>query len=460
MLATPYIPPPLPPSHHESDQRNNNPTNDPFHALYYSLANLTLTTRETTTDPPSSSSFPTVPAQTVTGPEEVIQVTPLFPSGDNVVFAHSSFFSRHHRRAPHGLPAPYWQQQQPDLPSPVQVRERAAAAHLGPLLSTYHGGSHAQQQQQQEEGGRKEEEKGKEEVLVPFPEFPVRLMVKYHYHRVGRNGNSSSSSNGNWNWNGNGSQAASSEGKAMMLVRSVVTGSEAAVVVPEVFGWRRDAGSGDGFVYMAMPEGDVLADRWEGMGEMERGQVCAQLRGVVSEWRRLRLGGVGFVGSVDNGPLGDLIFQRCTAAGAPPPGPFPTVAAFHDYFVTMAVSISQDKYGGAGGSGQIRYTPHHLFPDDVPVLFTHGALHPRNIIVSAGQSPRLVSIIGWEQAGWYPAYWELCKARLECSRHGGLGSWETKYLPWILDVEGLSRETRGWQVGSLCQYWDYFVGLM
>jgi hypothetical protein len=231
---------------------------------------------------------------------------------------------------------------------------------------------------------------------------------------------------------------------------------------------------------MVMPEGDVLADRWEGMSEMERGGVCTQLRLIMTEWRRLRLGGVGFVGeceqfakalecdmrmltailgSVDNGPLGDLVFQGCTNAGAPPPGPFPTAAAFHDYFVTMAVSMTQSRYADVG-AGQIRYTPHHLFPDDVPVVFTHGALHPRNIIVSAGPNPRLVSVIGWEQAGWYPAYWELCKARLECSRHGGLGSWETRYLPWILDVEGLSRETHGWQVGSLCQYWDYFVGLM
>jgi aminoglycoside phosphotransferase (APT) family kinase protein len=146
-------------------------------------------------------------------------------------------------------------------------------------------------------------------------------------------------------------------------------------------------------------------------------------------------------------------------AGAPPPGPFPTVAAFHDYFVAMAVTVSQNRNAGAGGE-QIRYLPQHLFPSEVPIVFTHGGFHPRNIIVSTGPHPRVVAIIGWEQAGWYPAYWELCKARSECSRRGRLGGWESKYLPWILDAEALNAELREWQAGALCQYWDYFVGLM
>jgi len=164
------------------------------------------------------------------------------------------------------------------------------------------------------------------------------------------------------------------------------------------------------------------------------------------------------LGSVDHGPLPDEVFRGCRMAGAPPPGPFPTVAAFHDYFVAMAVTVSQSRQGVAG-AGQVRYIPQHLFPADAPVVFTHGALHPRNIIVSAGPNPRVVAILGWEQAGWYPAYWELCKARRECSRQS-VGDWESTYLPWILDAEGLDAELQDWHVGALCQYWEYFVGLM
>ena len=91
------------------------------------------------------------------------------------------------------------------------------------------------------------------------------------------------------------------EGKAMALVRRTLeqaAGGDGGVLVPvpEVFGWRRDAGTGERFVYMDLPEGEVLEERWAGMSEVEREAVATQLRGWVREWRRLRLGGVGFVG--------------------------------------------------------------------------------------------------------------------------------------------------------------------
>jgi hypothetical protein len=147
----------------------------------------------------------------------------------------------------------------------------------------------------------------------------------------------------------------------------------------------------------------------------------------------------------------DQIFRGCEKANGVKPGPFPSVAAFHVYLV---------RSGHISAGSMVRYMPHHIFPNEVPIVFTHGGLHPRNIIVSAGPYPRVVSILGWEQAGWYPAYWELCKARWEFSSRGKLGDWEAEYLPRILDVEELRSEICGWNVGPLCQYWDYFVGLI
>lgn len=58
----------------------------------------------------------------------------------------------------------------------------------------------------------------------------------------------------------------------------------------------------------------------------------------------------------------------------------------------------------------------HGLLDDTPIVFTHGYLHPRNIIVSLpdeeGESMplRVLSIVDWHQSGWYPSYWEYCKA--------------------------------------------------
>lgn len=39
-------------------------------------------------------------------------------------------------------------------------------------------------------------------------------------------------------------------------------------------------------------------------------------------------------------------------------------------------------------------------------VFTHGDLAPRNILV---RGTKIVAIVDWEAAGWYPAYWELSR---------------------------------------------------
>lgn len=51
-------------------------------------------------------------------------------------------------------------------------------------------------------------------------------------------------------------------------------------------------------------------------------------------------------------------------------------------------------------------------------VFTHGDLQPKNILVRKvgtkkdGRGDFKVSIIDWENSGWYPDYWEFCNATL------------------------------------------------
>lgn len=51
-----------------------------------------------------------------------------------------------------------------------------------------------------------------------------------------------------------------------------------------------------------------------------------------------------------------------------------------------------------------------LLSDESPIVLTHGDLHQSNIIVSSSSPTRVLAIIDWEQSGWYPDYWEYCKA--------------------------------------------------
>jgi len=100
------------------------------------------------------------------------------------------------------------------------------------------------------------------------------------------------------------------------------------------------------------------------------------------------------------------------------------------------------------------FQPNSFFRDDTPVLFTHGGIHPSNILISTGPNPRITAILDWSQAGWYPAYWEFCKARRAAGSMPG--DWEGTYLPWILDNDQVGIKMWGGTV--LCHYWDYFVG--
>ncbi|KAK4166282.1 hypothetical protein QBC43DRAFT_314377 [Cladorrhinum sp. PSN259] len=398
-------------------QRISVPDSDPFQALYDSLANLTLTSSQQVPEPIAVENYMPIadepaPVSPITDLSP-IPASILFPPGDNVVFAHSSFFFSSTSRGT-------------DLPTPSHIRAdlitRAFTSGVFPTslpLQTQHTAQ-----------------------LIPFPS--VGLLVKYGGEDV----------------------VTSTEAKTLMMVRRLLNG---AVPVPEVFGWRRDVEAKERVLYMSLPVGQTLEARWGSLTTVEKDRVCEEVRRYVREWRRLsQAPGRGIVSSIDNTPLRDEVFrftqQETNGLSIPPPGPFGNVSNFHSYFVATAVALSQNRHGSGSGGGQVNYQPHHLFPDNVPLAFTHGALHPRNIVVSEGANPTVVAIIGWEQAGWYPAYWELCKARLECSRHGGGGlgggDWETRYLPGILNMDGYGLESQGWNGRALVQYWDYFVGLM
>jgi aminoglycoside phosphotransferase (APT) family kinase protein len=71
-------------------------------------------------------------------------------------------------------------------------------------------------------------------------------------------------------------------------------------------------------------------------------------------------------------------------------------------------------------------------PDDRPIKLTHGDLHQGNIIVSTTSPPRVLAVVDWAHAGWYPDYWEYCKA---CYTSWYGGEWRNQWIPKFLDVQ-------------------------
>ncbi|PNP61593.1 hypothetical protein FNYG_13664 [Fusarium nygamai] len=182
------------------------------------------------------------------------------------------------------------------------------------------------------------------------------------------------------------------------------------VPVPEVYGWTQE--NGVTFLYMEYIDGITLRDRWGTLSAIEKDSVCEQLRSMVTKMSHLHQAPDDpFIGNINRGDVRDMVF---TDTNFPPAGPFSSAADFHDYLDPTSIT---EPY-------------REMLPDDCDIHFTHADLNPVNIMVSKDSPCRVLAILDWEQSGWYPAYWEFCKAELTIEPHS---EWQAVYLPKILD---------------------------
>lgn len=120
-------------------------------------------------------------------------------------------------------------------------------------------------------------------------------------------------------------------------------------------------------------------------------------------------------------------------------GPFPSVAAFHAWFTSLYLRPFDPTISVPDPYRQD-------LSDDSAIVFTHGDLHPSNIMLSPDSPHRVAAIIDWEQSGWFPEYWEDRKAHYTASYEG---EWSEKYLPLIME-----------QYAGTWDAWDYYTTSM
>ncbi|KAL9103618.1 MAG: hypothetical protein Q9163_001345 [Psora crenata] len=170
------------------------------------------------------------------------------------------------------------------------------------------------------------------------------------------------------------------------------------VDVPEVYGWRID--EAQVFIYMEFIRGDPLKDRWQTLDNDERLAVCGQLRRITNC-------------SINRGPLQDYVFE-----GKPQGGPFATVCQFNDWFSQLPQQRAACLRPVSGP-----------LPDDATIKLIHGDLHGANILIAPHGPPLVLAIINWGQAGWYPEYWEYCKAAYTSLVES---EWRDRWIPEFL----------------------------
>ncbi|KAE8316898.1 hypothetical protein BDV41DRAFT_573399 [Aspergillus transmontanensis] len=173
------------------------------------------------------------------------------------------------------------------------------------------------------------------------------------------------------------------------------------VPVPELFGWRVEE-EGYVFIYTELIEGPTLEECWDRLTTMEKSAVSDQLSQIMETMRQLQPDPSDqFIGSINRECLLDYVFLNQLITG-----PFPNIKEFNDWFT---------------------YPNHGLLPDNGDIKFTHAELERRNIIVSSF-TPVQIVIVNWQQAGWYPDYWEYCKAFYTFLH----GKWRKNYVDKFL----------------------------
>ncbi|KAJ7119267.1 kinase-like protein [Mycena crocata] len=160
----------------------------------------------------------------------------------------------------------------------------------------------------------------------------------------------------------------------------------------------------DHFMVMKRIDGEPLDIVWVDMTKEAQGNVIRQLRDIVAQLRGLP--------PPDSAAISGLYGRQCKdgrVASMVPFGPFQNESAFNDFLVKTAQGTF----------------PHDPFLDETRkimrdthrIVFTHGDLAPRNIMV---RGDVVVGLIDWEHSGWYPEHWEYCKAQfspdLECGK--------------------------------------------
>ncbi|KAI0198791.1 kinase-like domain-containing protein [Astrocystis sublimbata] len=141
-------------------------------------------------------------------------------------------------------------------------------------------------------------------------------------------------------------------------------------------------------ITMDFVEGTTLQESWNDLTDEERTNVSDQLRDYLTQLRAVK---GSYIGGFARGPAIDSRLFDFEG------GPFETEAEWNEFLLEGLVESCPPALRSML-STQLR--------TDHEIVLTHGDLHATNIMVRDG---RIVALIDWENAGFYPEYLDLIK---------------------------------------------------
>ncbi|KII86231.1 hypothetical protein PLICRDRAFT_281547 [Plicaturopsis crispa FD-325 SS-3] len=181
------------------------------------------------------------------------------------------------------------------------------------------------------------------------------------------------------------------EAEAMAFVRA-----NTSIPVPRVLEVGETGKDEEAYLIMEFVEGVGVDEAWKQMTDASRSYVIVQLRAYIAEMRALPQPHPGWIESCSGGAAMDHRVNN-----AEPFGPLHSVHDFHNLLLA--------RYKRHSSPDRYRSTRSRLF-DGHSVVFTHADLGARHILVDP-TTGKVVAIIDWEMAGFWPEYWEYRKAR-------------------------------------------------
>lgn len=151
--------------------------------------------------------------------------------------------------------------------------------------------------------------------------------------------------------------------------------------------------------------GVELESVWRTKSAEDRLYIIHQLRDILRELRSLTAPAPGYIGGVYGMPCRDPRIRIDTTWG-----PFPDRTGFDQ--ITGLTWMRRNLDHVKEGWPEFKNHPQYLEAIEKTAtrtyltVFTHGDIAPRNILVRGN---KIVTIVDWEAAGWYPAFWELSR---------------------------------------------------
>ncbi|KAF2026440.1 hypothetical protein EK21DRAFT_74175 [Setomelanomma holmii] len=182
---------------------------------------------------------------------------------------------------------------------------------------------------------------------------------------------------------------------------------EVCFSLPKIYAMYRIASTGHVCLIMQRMPGVSLDQLWPTLKDFEKSVICAKLNGIITSIRSIPA--PPFYGSIDQGRFHHYLFYSAVV-DKEICGPFDSEDQFNAALVERLRSAWAQMKKHSFKADFYEKNLRRALVGHKPV-FSHSDLQRKNMLIHWDTMQGLtVSLVDWEEVGWFPAYWEYFTA--------------------------------------------------